>query len=95
MGVPSGRTRRLDRIKLARHQDRELTGTADAAGNARRFGARAKINVGSRGPDDRRAGILREHETAEFRSRFLVGNREIGGNEEGCAVGMQRAIDGN
>ena len=70
-------------------------GIADAAGDARRLVAGAEIDVGARRPDDGRAGILREHEAAEFRRRLLVGDRQIGGDEERRAVDVQRTIDRN
>src|SRR5208282_2097954 len=83
----------LHRIELARNEHYKLPGILDAAGNAGGFVAGAEINIGARGADDGRAGILRDNEAVEFRLRLLVCNRQFGFDEEWGAIGVQRAID--
>ena len=83
---------RQRRIERARQEHREGARIADAAGHSRRLGAGAEIDIGARRPDDRRPGILGEDETAKFRRRFFVGDRQIGANEERRAVHVQRTI---
>ena len=55
--------------------------------------AGAEIEIGARRPDDRAAGVLRDHQPAEPGVRLQALDRQIGRDEERRAVGVQLAID--
>ena len=64
-----------------------------AAGNAAGLIARPEINVGARRADNRRAGVLPDHQAAERRLRRRAFDRQVGLDEERRPIGVQRPID--
>ena len=66
---------------------------AQPAGDAGGLVARAEIEIGARRPDDRAAGVLRDHQPAEPGVRLQALDRQIGRDEERRAVGVQLAVD--
>ncbi|MCZ7657423.1 MAG: hypothetical protein M5U07_05980 [Xanthobacteraceae bacterium] len=81
---------RHDRIDLARDQHREAAGLPQASGDLPRLLARAPIDVRARGPDDRRAGVLRDHQAVEG---VGAGCRRVRPDEERRPVDVQRVVD--
>jgi hypothetical protein len=51
--------------------------------------------IGAGGADDRRAGILRDHEASERRLAARTRQRQISFDEERCAIGVQGLVDGD
>ena len=67
---------------------------ANAAGDATGIVAGAPVEIGARRSDDRRTGILRDHQAAERRRRLRALDRQIGFDEKRRAV-FVHAVDGN
>ena len=59
----------ISRRPLRRDERDHRRGVPDAAGARAGGSARAEENVAARRPDDRRAGVLRDHQPAEMRRR--------------------------
>ena len=68
-------------------------GLLDAPADAAGLGAGAEIDVGARCADDGGAGVLPDHQAAEFRLRHLAGDRQVGLDPEHRAIGMQVPVD--
>ncbi len=55
--------------------------------------AGTEIEIGARRTDDRRAGVLRDHQPVERGLRLLGFDRQLARDEERRAVDMQRLVD--
>ena len=58
----------LDHVQFARQQHDEPGQVANATGNTAGVIAGTPVDVGARWPDDRRSGILRDHQPLEGRT---------------------------
>ena len=82
----------FDHVELARQQHDELPLLADAARDAAGAVAGAPIEIGARRPEDRGAGVLRDHQPAKLGHRLVAVDRQVGLDEERRAVDMH-AVD--
>src|SRR5262249_53744308 len=78
----------LDHVELARKQHHKTAGVADASSDAGGLVAGAPIKVRARRPDDGRARILRDHQSAERRGRLRALDRQTRVDEKRRAVDM-------
>src|SRR5262249_53571308 len=78
-------------VELARQQHHEAAAMANAAGDATGLLAGAPVKIGTRRSDDRRSGILCDHQTTEGRGSLAL-DRELGFDEKWRAV-LMHAVD--
>src|SRR6516164_5280406 len=86
---------RSDRVEFTGHQQSEIAGVMDMISEKACSVPGTPKDIGAGWTDDRRAGVLGDHQSIKRDTPLLSGKWQVGLDEKWRAVHVQRVVDGN